>query len=308
MADSTPSRLGASDGGVDKQALFLKMFSGEVMKTFEKSTLFLDKQLVRTISAGKSAQFPIVGVNSASYHTPGAEINGEAILHGERVISIDDLLISPVFVASIDEAMNHYDVRSMYSKECGLALSYAFNKNVAQVIVLAARASATLTGGNGGSALTQANFTTVSDTLIAGLFDAAQTLDEKNVPPGDRHCALKPAQFYLLIENTKAVNRDWNGQGSFAQGSLPMIAGVQIHKTNEIPSTNVTTGPTAYRGNFSTTVGAVWHQGAVGTVKLMDLASEMEYDIRRQGTLIVAKYAMGHGILRPESAVELKTS
>jgi hypothetical protein len=37
----------------------------------------------------------------------------------------------------------------------------------------------------------------------------------------------------------------------------------------------------------------------------MDLAAESEYDIRRQGTLMVAKYAVGHGILRPEAAVEL---
>ena len=29
----------------------------------------------------------------------------------------------------------------------------------------------------------------------------------------------------------------------------------------------------------------------------------MEYDVRRQGTLMVAKYAMGHGVLRPEAAI-----
>jgi hypothetical protein len=50
------------------------------------------------------------------------------------------------------------------------------------------------------------------------------------------------------------------------------------------------------------------HRSAVGTVKLIDLAVEMDYDIRRQGTLVVSKYAVGHGILRPESAVEIKTA
>jgi hypothetical protein len=34
----------------------------------------------------------------------------------------------------------------------------------------------------------------------------------------------------------------------------------------------------------------------------------MAYDIRRQGTLIVGKYAVVHGILLPESAVENKNS
>jgi len=32
----------------------------------------------------------------------------------------------------------------------------------------------------------------------------------------------------------------------------------------------------------------------------------MEYDMRRQGTLMVSKYAMGHGVLRPEAAVGIK--
>ena len=47
---------------------------------------------------------------------------------------------------------------------------------------------------------------------------------------------------------------------------------------------------------------------AVGTVKLLDLAQEMSWDMRRQVTLLLAKYAIGHGILRPEAAVELKTT
>ena len=63
-----------------------------------------------------------------------------------------------------------------------------------------------------------------------------------------------------------------------------------------------------YTGNFSTTQCVVFHKSAVGTVKLKDLKMESEYDIRRQGTLMVGKLAYGHGILRPESAVEIKTS
>jgi hypothetical protein len=49
----------------------------------------------------------------------------------------------------------------------------------------------------------------------------------------------------------------------------------------------------------------VVHKSAVATVKLLDLGMEGAYDIRRQGTLMVAKYAVGHGVLRPEGAVEI---
>ena len=54
-------------------------------------------------------------------------------------------------------------------------------------------------------------------------------------------------------------------------------------------------------------VATVFHKSAIGTVKLMDLGMESEYDLRRQGSLMVGKMALGHGILRPESATLIKT-
>jgi hypothetical protein len=44
----------------------------------------------------------------------------------------------------------------------------------------------------------------------------------------------------------------------------------------------------------------------MGTVKLLDMKAESMWDMRRQATLLLGKYAMGSGILRPESAVEIK--
>ena len=52
----------------------------------------------------------------------------------------------------------------------------------------------------------------------------------------------------------------------------------------------------------------MWCPEAVGTLKLMDLAMETERDVRRQEDFMVAKLAVGHGVLRPELAVEFKTS
>ena len=49
----------------------------------------------------------------------------------------------------------------------------------------------------------------------------------------------------------------------------------------------------------------VMTKDAVATVKLMDMSVESEYQINRQGTLIVSKYAMGHNVLRPACAVSI---
>jgi hypothetical protein len=307
MANAVPSRLGQINLAGDTDALFLKVFSGEVLTAFHRDNVFLGKSMVRTIQNGKSAQFPATGTVTAAYHTPGTELNGTTVPSAERIIVIDDLLVAQVFMANIDEAKNHYDVRSIYSDEAGKVLAETMDSNLAQVGVLAARATATITGGNGGSALTNAAYGNDSAVLAAGIFTAAQTLDEKNISD-DRNIFLRPAQYYLLAQNTTLINQWYGGKGAISDGTILKVAGVEVVKTNALPNSNVTTGVTAYRGNFSTTVGLVMNKAAIGTVKLMDLATESAYDIRRQGTLIVAKYAVGHGVLRPECAVELKTA
>lgn len=55
MADANPTRLGQINGAGDVNALFLKVFSGEVLAAFAQQTVMLGRHMVRTISSGKSA-------------------------------------------------------------------------------------------------------------------------------------------------------------------------------------------------------------------------------------------------------------
>ena len=305
MAAATPLRIGQTNGAGATDALFLKVYGGEVLTAFDEVNVMERLQMIRNIQSGKSAQFPATWKVDASYHTPGAEIVGQTSNVAERVITIDDLLISDVFIPLIDEAKNHYEYRAEYSKQSGRALAYTFDRNSLQVACLAARASATVTGANGGLQLTNAGYATTGSTIAGGIFAVAENFDEKDVPENERVVVMRPAQYYIVAQTTDVINRDWGGAGVYAEGSVLKVAGVEIVKSNHIPSTNIATGPSAYQGDFTNTVMVALHKSAIGTVKLLDLAVEMEYDMRRQGTLIVAKYALGHGILRPECAVEL---
>ena len=100
-----PSRAGQINSAGADDALFLKKFSGEILQTFEESNIFKPLHTVRTIENGKSAQFPVTGVASASYHTPGENIaeandgSGNAtylsdIKKAEKVITIDKMLLA----------------------------------------------------------------------------------------------------------------------------------------------------------------------------------------------------------------------
>jgi len=316
MSNATVSFLGKADNSGDDNALFLKVFSGEVLAAFQRRNQMLDMTMVRTISQGKSAQFPAIGKTVAAYHTAGNEITGSVIKKNERVITIDDLLISDSFIAQIDEAKNHYDVRSIYSTEMGNALARTVDQHVLQLAILAAQASATVNGENGGAVITDADAKTNAASLITSIFDAVQTLDEKDVPEDDRFCIVPPSTYYNIVENDKILNRDFGGtNGVYADGKVLKVAGVNIVKSNtavdaftDQSGTSSTGENNTYNGDFSNTAAVVFHKSAIGTVKLMDLAMESEYDIRRQGTLMVAKMALGHGILRPEAAVEIQTA
>jgi hypothetical protein len=56
MANANPSRSGQQNLAGTVDALWLKVFAGEVLTYFNNATaLFLDKQVIRTITAGKSA-------------------------------------------------------------------------------------------------------------------------------------------------------------------------------------------------------------------------------------------------------------
>ena len=310
MADATPQRIGQVNGAGDAKALFLKVFGGEVLTAFEKANVVMDKHTVRQISHGKSAQFPATWKVTSAYHTPGTEILGQVSNVNERVISIDDQLIASVAIPNIDEAMNHFDYRSIYSREAGIELATKWDQNVQQVGVLAARASATVTGGDGGTGVVAATSKTDSTVLAGAIYDVAQALDEKNNPDSDgRWCFIRPAQYYLLAQDKTLYNTDFAaGNGNFKDGTIFQIGGVVLVKTNNFPITNIASGPAAYQGDFSTSTALIMTQRAVGTVKLLDLAQEMEWDMRRQVTLLLAKYAIGHGILRPESAAEISTA
>ena len=308
MSNAIPSFTGQVNGSGALDALHLKIWGGEILTAFNRACVFADKHTVRNIKSGKSAQFPATGKTTAKYHTPGTEIVGSPINHNERVITIDDLLISDVFIAEIDEAKNHYDIRSEYTNQLGDALAQAYDKNVAQVGVLAARASNPVTGLPGGAQVIDAGMLTDGNKLGKGLFAAAQLLDEKDVPSADRFAYLRPAQYYLAVQNKDLINKDFAALGSIASGTIDSVAGFKIVKTNNLPAANITAGPTKYRGDFSKTAFLIMNRGAVGTVKLLDLKIESGYDLRRQGTLIVAKYAVGHDYLRPNCAVEGATT
>jgi hypothetical protein len=342
MTAANPSRVGQIGAAGDVEALWLKVFSGEVLTAFETVVKLRGKIRERVLTGAKSAQFPATFKAKASYHTPGAEILGQKIKHNEVTIALDDLLISDVFIADIDEVKNHYDVRAPYSTELGNSLALFYDRTLAQVILSAARDTTPLfTGDGAGSSIVEADVSGTADfdasgaDMIDAIALAKQAMDERDVPVDTMavHGMVKPAQWYLMARSDKNVNQDYGGQGSVTRDVLTLVSDVQVIKSNAplfgkdvtpydagtnadglvgAPDTDAYAlpdeYPTKYHGDNTNTRGIVWVEPAAAVLTAKGVQLESAWDIRRQGTLMVAKMLFGAGKLRSKCAVEIKTA
>ena len=397
-------RSGVNNAGADARALYLKLYAGEVLQAFQSKNIMMPLNRVRTISKGKSAQFPMTGkYRDASYHTPGSEIVPTSSKQGERIVSVDDLLVNAQFIPNIDEAMSHYDIRSVYTKEAGFGLGKVADQNILRLAIKGALCEdKTMAGLSTGAPMIQ-DYSTFDDedftkNVVVGATsgagsDAANGRDPKLITqaimdakrilanadvPGEPFVVLNNDSYFDMfkvsgtsnLNDLVIFNRDLGGSGSVASGQVPTILGMPLHVTNHLGSFSGNTWSSAlwtiasHVGQHKTTPNPAWgsdqplaasagsgrttqydtgstdHDAwttevtndnataatritarisavanrvmglvmttdAVATVKLMDLSVESEYQINRQGTLVVSKYAMGHNVLRPACAVAL---
>lgn len=397
-------RSGVNNAGADARALYLKLYAGEVLQAFQSKNIMMPLNRVRTISKGKSAQFPMTGkYRDASYHTPGSEIVPTSSKQGERIVSVDDLLVNAQFIPNIDEAMSHYDIRSVYTKEAGFGLGKVADQNILRLAIKGALCEdKTMAGLSTGAPMIQ-DYSTFDDEdftknvvvgatsgagtdaanardpklLTQAIMDAKRILANADVP-GEPFVVLNNDSYFDMfkvsgtsnLNDLVIFNRDLGGSGSVASGQVPTILGMPLHVTNHLGSFSGNTWSSAlwtiasHVGQHKTTPNPAWgsdqplaasagsgrttqydtgstdHDAwttevtndnataatritarisavanrvmglvmttdAVATVKLMDLSVESEYQINRQGTLVVSKYAMGHNVLRPACAVAL---
>lgn len=319
IANATPSRIGQVNSQGDALALMLKVFSGEVLTAFKREALYRALTTLRTIPYGKQAQFPVQGYAYAYQHVPGDEITGQKINSNERIINIEGQNIAPVFIPNIDEFLNAYDYRSSYSEDIALALSKLDDQATSMVVSNAARqASGNVTELSGGTTQTNPLYVTDGPTLFGGFMDLDVALTQKDVPQSDRAIVVNPLGYALLIKSEKPfdyiVNSGEKGLGGYSEGKIRAIVGNPVYKTNNfVLANNIggaydATAPVSRQHDYSTRSGQLFHKSAAGTVAVQDMTMESQYDIRRQGWLMVGKYFNGKDYLRPEAAGELLAS
>ena len=244
------TKPGADNGGSDRRALYLKLFSGEMFKGFQHNAIARDLIMKRTLKNGKSLQFIYTGRTSAEFHTPGNSILGNsdgAPPVAEKTVTVDELLISSAFLYELDEVLAHYDLRSEISRKIGYALAEKYDRLAFRAITRGARSASPITKSNfvepGGTQIRVGSSTNDSDAfgatnLVNAFYDAAAALDEKGVSSDGRVGVLNARQYYELIQQVGEnglVNRDAQGTSRQKGNGIVEIAGIKIYKSMNIP-------------------------------------------------------------------------
>lgn len=310
---------GAKQNTGDQLALFLKVFSGEVLTAFTRASKVMNNHMIKTIDSGKSTSFPVMGRGKAHYLPAGSNLDDlrEAIPHNEVVINIDGLLTSDVLITDIFEAMNHYDVRGEYAKQLGEALAIAADGATVEEIAKLVKANTenitglgkgivvekTITGGAG------INYET-GKAVIDGLLEMKAKWTTQYVPEEERFAYITPEVESAIITSKDAINRDYGAVASIVDGNIDKLCGFKIIAVPHLKAGGADkTGmlgtspeghefPTDYAGALAVCA----HRTAVATVKLKDLQLEHARRPELQADMIIAKNAVGHGGLRPEAS------
>lgn len=314
LAGTGISNPGQKLSAGDRDALFMKVFSGEVLTAFARNTVMMSRHQVRTIDHGKSASFAVMGRTRAKYLTPGDSLDDQRkkMEHNERVIAIDGLLTADCLITDIDDAMNHYDVRVEYSRQLGEALAMAADCAVINELANEAAKDATSKDGNIPDNDTDADkvlgtgkafeFVTGLDIsqdanygnkILEGLLAARAQMTKNYVPMGDRYCLLTPEGYSAVMKALMPDSANYHALFDPNTGKLQTICGFEVievpHLLNDGVDGKHALNPLVKTAGLQ---GIVFHRSAVGTVKLKDLAMERARRAEYQADQIIAKYAI----------------
>ena len=320
MAEITVAHPGLIQGASDNLAMYLKIFAGETITAFERSAKTFGRHMERTIDSGKSAQFPVFGRATANYLKPGKSLDDlrSNIPHNERIIVIDGLLTADVLITDIDEALRHYDVRGEYSRQLGEALAIAADGAVlAEAAKLVVANTENITGLGKGKLVTRQIAAgdigiteNMGKAIVNMLLEIKAEMSKNRVPDMERYVFMRPEGVNALVASLVAINRDYGAVATITEANVLRVAGFDIFETPHLTDGGATVNDGVLQGTghvFPATYKnscqfVAMHRTAVGTVKLRDLALEQARRPEYQADQIIAKYAMGHGGLRPEAA------
>ena len=277
----------------------------------------------------EASQLPslITGKMAARYLTqPGTQILGQGndpSDRNERVIELDALMVVDAAIYQVDELMNYYDIRQIYTKELGRSLAYEYDKRVARMVFAAANNTTEPLNKDGTAspwadralvrlsilASDKATFDaktrqTRGDELVEAIFTARVGF-EKDVPIDNTYCVCCRRMTITPSPSHHAPST----LTSTVAAETARLHRVRLHESPESSySSNHVVQPnydwsagdynTDYAQDLSKCRGLIFHRDAVGVVSLLSPSLQMtgsEFRVQYQSDLACGPSGPGHG-------------
>ena len=317
--------LDSNDSSAGRIKMFLTQFAGEVLKAYRRSRKTLGRHVERTIANGKAAEFPVMGRKVANYLAPGENLDDKRKAEQQTSVKIfiDGLLTSDCLITDLDDAMNHYDVRSEYSYQIGEALAMAADGGLlAEIAKMAVSNKELLPGLGKGKIVTRtvkgglsSESEELGKAIISELLEIKTAMSNNLVPNEGRVCYMLPVAVNALVASKDAINKDFGAVATITDATVTRIAGIDIVEVPHLTAGGITNDkgtkpdgliqgeghifPSTYK---NTAAFLCAHRYTVGTLTLKNFALEHARRPNYQADQIIGKYAIGQGGLRPEAA------
>lgn len=233
----------------------LTLWSGEVLTSFRRSTLFWDiRNTFCNIKIGfggrQSDVWPVIGSDpDAEHHIPGNMLQGQQQATDKITVTIDDFIVGHRFIPGDDNIVSHFDVSQPYAASIGRQLGNSADDKLVRTLILAARSAASTGFHLGGNIVNRTGGgTTIADAYPSSSTGAtngrgdmrtlAYQMDVDEVPVAGRNMAITPYFRSVLQYDTTIFSRDYQvGQNDALSRKIGECEGFNLFVSmNSIPA------------------------------------------------------------------------
>lgn len=306
----TPNFPNQSLGTGDALALAIEEFTGIVEQTITRRSATMGMLNIRPVRGTSTITNEGLGESTLQKVTPGTIPDGNVNEAARINLTVDTLILARNITPLLDSFQKNYDFRAGIGREHGEKIARFWDEamliQALKAAALGASAFGALNGHSGGSTKTLASSGDATDpaALYSAISDLFVSMENKDVVPSldDVIVALKPAQFYALLDAEQIVNGEYvTSSGTrFENAKMLKAFGVPVVSCNNLPTTNISghllsnsRNSNAYDGDFTKTVASVFSAKALLVGETIPLTNSVFYEERDKAWYIDSHLSFG---------------
>lgn len=253
-------------GGVNSGAvnpLYIEQYGGEVEHRILKDSFMRQFFTFKSVRGTDTITNDRMGFTALQKVSRGIRPTDSSPTFDNISVKVDTIVLARTNQFLLDDFLAHLDVRKEVGMEHGKTIGKFFDEAfIVQGIKAAQITNVSPAGVSSGGwegvtpyanvprtapegfqgatpiMLAAANDELDPDKLERAIQDMCQKIEEKDIELSGGVVLVRPAQYYVLLRNSKLLDRDYSEMnGDYAKGKVLMANGVRIQTTNRFPAT-----------------------------------------------------------------------